>query len=126
MLNRKLRPDAWQVFFDDLSKEFQQDRVQRYVLLRVTAPELVGSRDVAPWLEFEQISYDPATRIMHVLLDGFNHRIEDPVTIWTAVKADGNVERLVVIRRDGCKDYIEFSKYSLPLQRDSLMLGRMA
>lgn len=114
MLNRKLHPDEWQDFFDNLTEEFQQDRNQRHVKIRVFTPEWAGARDLASWLEFEQLSYDPATYTLHVLLDGFDYQIDEPNIIWAAVKADGSVERLTVIRRDGSKDYIEFSTYRHP------------
>ncbi|HET6569715.1 MAG TPA: DUF5335 family protein [Rhodothermales bacterium] len=114
MLNTKLIPHTWQSFFDDLTEVYRRDPIRRYVLLRVSSPGLMGSRDVAPWLPFEQISYDPETGTLRVGLEGFEYHIDGPVTIWAAVEADGNVERLVAIGRDGTRDYIEFSEYRIP------------
>ncbi len=114
MLNRRFHPHEWQQFFHELTEELSQDSTQRYVMIRVSAPELTSTRDVAAWLEFEQISYDPETNTLQVLLDGFDHIIEDPDMIWAAIKAKGSVERVIVIRRDGSRDYIEFSKYRFP------------
>lgn len=111
MLNTKLIPRTWPTFFDDLSRVFRQDDVQRYAMVRISGPDLLGSRDVAPWLEFEQIAYDPEARTLRLSLNGFDHQVDDPGAIWAAVEADGNVERLVAIGRDGSRDYIEFSKY---------------
>lgn len=83
-------------------------------MLRVTSSERQVSWNMMPWREFEGISYDPITGTLDVKVGGFDHQIENPAMIWAGTQPDGTVERVLVLRRDGSKDEVTFSKYRFP------------
>ncbi len=109
MLNRKLHPERWSLFFDRLSKELQAGGQKKYAKLRLILPEREGALDMAHWLPLIGITYDPKDHVLYVRLESLTHRINQPWVIWASVDAEKEVNMFLLLCHDGSRVFIELN-----------------
>lgn len=114
MLNRKIEPEAWPAFFDDLSKRLRRGAARPFARLRVVVPERAGTQDVAHWLRLDGISYDRRDGALYLMFDELTHRAARPEVVWAAVDRSGEVEELLILREGGYRASVELSAYRFP------------
>ena len=114
MLNRKIHPDTWQVFFDNLSKDLKASGQEKYVLLRLVIPGLTGTQDMAHGLSLIGITYEAKAKVLFVFLDGLTHQVDQPDVVWASVDRAGNFDAFVVLCHDGSKVTIDLSTHRFP------------
>lgn len=80
----KLEKASWQAYFDQITNLLEGKRAE----IEVDSMEF-GAQIEAEWLPMQGITYDPKSDVVEILLEGLDHLIHKPKTIF--VERDGLV-----------------------------------
>jgi Family of unknown function (DUF5335) len=94
----------WETFFDDFAKKHQGYEARLEVIGRD-----FGDQEVAAWLPFSGISYDPHHHQLFITVGGISshypvhltHTIDSPRTVAVRYTPDGEVSSVLVVSGDG-------------------------
>lgn len=108
MATTQLHKAEWQSYFDHVSKALTGKQAE----IEVESLKL-GSQIEAEWLPLHGIAYDPKSDIVEVLVEGLDHLIHRPQTVFVDYDASG-LQSIAVIDGDDNKQIVRL--------RDPLML----
>jgi hypothetical protein len=108
MATVKLEKEAWQTYFDRISKLV----VGKQAEIEVAALS-IGDQIEAEWVPLLGISYDPKDDLVEVLLEGLDHLIRHPRDIYVD-QGPAGLASMEVIGADDVREIIRL--------RDPLML----
>lgn len=98
----KLEQPAWQAYFDQITSLLEGKRAE----IEVDSMEF-GAQIEAEWLTVLGMTYDPKSDVVEILLEGLDHLIHKPQTIF--VEHDGLVlKSLEVIDADDVRQILKF------------------
>lgn len=97
---RKLEGASWQAYFDGLSRNLHGQSAE----IEIAALAL-GNQVQADWLPLMGISYDPARRVLAVLLEGLDHLVHQPREIHVD-EGPAGLNSLLVIDEEGIRQII--------------------
>jgi hypothetical protein len=100
MATVQLNKSEWQSYFDRLSKTLKDNRAE----IEVNSLQL-GSQIEAEWLPLYGITYDPKSDVVEVLLEGLDHLIHRPQTMFADYGADG-LQNIAVIDADDTRQIV--------------------
>ena len=105
MAIRTLPRAEWNVYFDAFSgAQNLTDRID-YAEIRVLSPE-DGAQTQARWLPLLGLTYDPKDDLLEVQVEGLDHLVGHPETIYVD-EDEGRLNRFEVVRRSGEMETIE-------------------
>lgn len=108
MTTAQLDKAEWQTYFDRVSKALTGKQAE----IEVDSLQL-GSQIEAEWLPLLGISYDPKSDVVEVLLEGLDHLIHRPRTLFVEHEGAG-LRSMEVIDGDDVRQIVKL--------RDPLML----
>ena len=93
----------WEVFFDDFAKKHHGFDARLEIIGRE-----FGDQEMAAWLPFTGISYDPHHHQIFVTVGGISshypvhltHRIDSPRTVAIRTTPDGEITSLLIVSGD--------------------------
>jgi hypothetical protein len=102
-MTEHIEPAHWEAFADDFSKKHHGFEARLEILGRT-----FGDQDMAAWLPFSGLSYDPHHRQIFITLGGISsrypvhltHKIEQPQGLALHHTAAGEVSAVLVIGED--------------------------
>ena len=77
MITEQLNKSEWQPYFDNVSKALAGEQAE----IEVSSLEL-GNQIEAKWLPLLGITYDPKSDVVEVLVEGLDHLIHHPQTVY--------------------------------------------
>lgn len=83
MATEKLEKSEWGSYFDRVSKGIHGEQVE----IEVNALNL-GSQIAAKWVPLHGITYDPKSDVLEVALEGIDHMIHKPVSVFVEQEED--------------------------------------
>ncbi len=105
MAIRTLPRDEWATYFDAFSRSQRDaDRVD-VAEIRVLSPE-DGAQPATDWLPLRGLTYDSRGDLLEVLVDGLDHLIGHPQTIYVD-ETSGRLDRFEVVRTDDIREIVE-------------------
>jgi hypothetical protein len=105
----ELQKAEWQQYFDRIARGLVGKRAE----IDVESLD-IGSQVEAEWLTLQGISYEPREDILSVMLEGLNHLIRRPVSVFVDVEF-GQLVSLAVTDNDKVRHIIKLrSALSLP------------
>jgi hypothetical protein len=107
-VSRKIPQDAWQSYFDAMSKVMDGKQAELEV-----ASLGIGDQIAAEWVELVGITYDPKDDLIEIILGDLDHMIRKPREIWVDEMGFA-LESMEVIDSDGNRQILKL--------RDPLML----
>jgi hypothetical protein len=105
----KLEKNAWQGYFDSVSKALVGKRAE----IEVNALPL-GAQLEAEWLTFYGVTYDPKDDLIEVVLEGLDHTIPKPREVFIDIDPAGMLNSVEVLDGDGLQQIVKL--------RDPLLL----
>ncbi|NEX62359.1 DUF5335 domain-containing protein [Noviherbaspirillum galbum] len=109
MSSTQLNKSEWSGYFDRVSKAINGEQAEIEV-----ASLALGNQIEANWLPLYGITYDPKSDVLEVVLEGLDHLIHRPLTVYVEADADGLSSMLV---NDG--DTQQLVRFRKPLQLHS-------
>lgn len=103
----KIDKAEWHSYFDRVSKELEGKNVE----IDVEALSL-GSQVEQEWIPLLGMTYEPRDDILSVMVEGLNHLIRSPRTVFVDIEL-GQVSSMEVVDGD---DYRHILKLSDPLR----------
>ena len=102
-MTEDIAPAQWETFFDDFAKKHHGYEARLEVIGRD-----FGDQEVATWLPFSGISYDPHHHQIFITIGGISshypvhltHTIDSPYTVAVHYTPDGEVSSVLVVSGD--------------------------
>jgi hypothetical protein len=90
MITEQLNKSEWQPYFDRVSKALAGEQAE----IEVSSLEL-GNQIEARWVPLLGITYDPKSDVVEVLVEGLDHLIQHPQTVY--IEHNGGLHSMEVI-----------------------------
>lgn len=100
MATVQLAKNDWQTYFDRFSKKLGDKQVE----IEVSSLKL-GNQVESRWAPLRGVSYDPKDDVLAIFLEGLEHNIQRPQTIFVE-QADGEVNSMEVVEQDDTRQII--------------------
>jgi Family of unknown function (DUF5335) len=104
MTVRKLEKNDWDPFLAHISKVLEGKQADIEV-----ASLTLGSQVQAKWLQILGLAYDPKDDILEIALDGLDHMISKPRTIYIDEQA-GELTSLEIVDADGVMQIVKLKE----------------
>ena len=117
MLNHRIERAQWGSFFARLTADHADVPGQATARLLIERPDGDATRDDIAhdraWLPFLGVTWEPEQETITVALDGLDHQIEAPLTVWAEDPPGEDLHRLVILGALGHSDEIAFKMAGL-------------
>jgi uncharacterized protein DUF5335 len=98
--------DRWEKYFDDFTKNFLiADPSRVGAEIQVVSPEL-GDQFPVDLEHLVGVSYDRKDNSLEFALESGDHRVLNPIEIWTIEEPDGFVSTIEVVGPDDERDIV--------------------
>lgn len=119
MLNRRLRPEAWQAYFDALSKQLREGKRKAFATLHAVVPEMTGTHVATRGMPLRGLTYDPGEQALYLAFDGLTRRIARPKAIWGAAGPNGDINAYLILGSDGSRHTLELRSDPAPHEAEA-------
>ena len=109
---RMLPESGLTAYFDRFTKRFLRDWHPRAVDVEVLEPEL-GDQFPIVGARLLGIVYDTDTRVLELLLDSGDHRIQQPREVWIIEEQDGFLATMQIVHSNGIRELVSVRRVGL-------------
>jgi hypothetical protein len=97
---KRIPNDQLEAYFDNFTKHFLLRDSSTAVDVEVLAPDW-GDQFAAEGVHLFEISYDPKGESIEFTLQGGDHRVRNPMEVWTTEEVDGFIKAIEIVKDDG-------------------------
>lgn len=106
---KQIPNDQLEAYFNNFTRHFLLRDSTNALDVEVLAPDW-GDQFAAEGVHLLGITYEPKGKSVEFTLEGGDHRVRNPVEVWTTEEFDGFIRAIEIVKDDGTREVIRVNR----------------